>query len=69
MHQKHHEIEALMLRRVMTLGYEQYGDEMFHQTRSRLDKESKEEAADMVARESVYDMIEKGVIEEGTIGL
>lgn len=66
LHRKHVEIEELMLQRTMTLGLEQYGDVMFHQTRHALDRESMEEAADMVAREAVYDMIENGVIVEGT---
>ena len=51
-----------MLERTATLGWEQYGDEMFHQTYDELDREAMEEAADMVAREAVYDMKEKGVI-------
>jgi hypothetical protein len=35
---------------------------MFHQSLEELDRESMEEAADMVAREAVYDMKERGVI-------
>lgn len=65
LHRKHVEIEQLMLERVVTLGYEQYGDEMFRQTRPELDRESREEAADMVARETVYELIERGIIPEG----
>jgi uncharacterized ferritin-like protein (DUF455 family) len=61
-HRNHVEIEKLMLDRVSTLGYEQYGDAMFHQSLEELDRESMEEAADMVAREAVYDMKERGVI-------
>lgn len=67
LHRKHVDIEKLMLERTMSLGLEQYGDVMFHQTKDTLDRESMEEAADMVAREAVYDMIETGAIKEGTI--
>jgi hypothetical protein len=63
MHRRQYEIEALMIERCTSdWAYEQYGDEMFHQSYDELDLNSLEEAADMVAREAVYDAKEKGVI-------
>lgn len=59
---KQHEIEQLMLERAMGVGLEEYGDSAFHKTLDQLDRESMEEAADLVLYETVYNMRERGVI-------
>lgn len=59
---KQHEIEQLMLERAMGVGLEEYGDAAFHKSLDVLDRESMEEAADLVLYETVYNMRERGVI-------
>lgn len=62
-HRKQNTIMALMLDRCASdWALKQYGDEMFRQSYDELDRNSMEEAADLVAREAVWDMKEKGVI-------
>lgn len=56
------EIEKLALARGLGIGVEEYGDASFHKSLVDLDRESMEEAADLVWYESIYSLKENGVI-------
>lgn len=59
---KQHEIEQLMLERAMSIGLDEYGDAVFHKSLAEIDRESMEEAADLVMYEAVFSMREAGLI-------
>lgn len=59
---KQHEIEQLMLERALSVGLDEYGDAAFHKPLEVLDRESMEEAADLVLYETVYNMRERGIL-------
>lgn len=59
---KQFEIESLMIERAMGVGLAEYGDAAFHKPLDVLDRESMEEAADLVMYETVYNMRAQGVI-------
>lgn len=59
---KQYEIEELMIHRALSIGLEEYGDSAFHKSIADLDRESMEEAADLVMYEAVYSMRETGAI-------
>lgn len=61
---KQYEIEQLMVERAMSVGIDEYGDGAFHKTLDQLDRESMEEAADLVMYEAVYSMRERGVLRD-----
>lgn len=60
LHRRQHEVIALSRHRLLSLGFEQYGDAMFHQTLTELERESLEELADGVNRQAVYSWLEAG---------
>lgn len=59
---KQHEIEQLMLERAAGVGITEYGDETWHKPLEVIDRESMEEAADLVFYETVYNLKERRVI-------
>lgn len=62
MGRKRLEIEGLMLQRAMGLGLDEYGDASFHKSLDELDRESMEEAADLVMYEAIYDLRSRGYL-------
>lgn len=60
---RQHEIEDLMIERAMGVGLDEYGDQSFHLTLPQLDRESMEEAADLVMYETIYNLRERGLID------
>lgn len=62
LHRKQYEIEDLMLVRAMEQGLAEYGDASWHKPLDVLDRESMEEAADLVMYETIYNLKERRVI-------
>jgi hypothetical protein len=62
LHRKMDEMIKLALRRGITLGIEEYGDESFHKNCDKLEWETMEELADAIFYQAIYHLKEEGVI-------
>jgi len=60
LHRKRDLLHVMMIERAMGLGYDQYGSAMFNQSFEELERETLEELADGLNRQSIYSAKEKG---------
>lgn len=65
LHRKQMDIIDLAIYRGVTLGVEQYGDATFHLSIEQVEKETWDELADGVFYQSVFHLMENGVIPHG----